>query len=135
MDSKQSKETWKRLGSVARILAGKLLVARELEKMAAAPVGESDGQGGLLVETAIGGEQAEGAAAGLREHLRATSNIGVASGGVPGNALQASGRKPSLQIGGIKDARAESRFVIVGTPPAPGRAIAAPLKLGWVSHA
>lgn len=30
-------QNWKRIGDIARILAGKLMVARELEKMAAAP--------------------------------------------------------------------------------------------------
>lgn len=102
MQSKQPKETWTRIGSVARILAGKLVVARELEKMAAAPMGESDGQGGPRGDAAKESGRPEG-----RIHGRPSA--------AGSNAL----------IGG-QLARAESEIHLVGNSAHPGRADNAP---------
>lgn len=100
MTKPTQKDTWQSIGSVARILAGKLVVARELEKMAAAPTGESDGQGGLRGDAAKESGRPEG-----RIHGRPSA--------AGSNAL----------IGG-QMARAESEIHLVGISPTPGRVVA-----------
>jgi hypothetical protein len=105
------KDTWQSTGSVARILAGKLVVARELEKMAAAPtreVSESDGR----VDAVTSGRGESGRPAGGESLGRPSASDRGGSGAL---------------IGGV-NAQPDSESVIVGISPAPGRAIAnAPL--------
>lgn len=100
MEKPNKAETWKTIGSVARILAGKLLVARELEKMAAAPTGESGGQ------------------VTLGESPNAEGNrTPTATGRNAVGGLQTPPGRHGLQIGGHSLAPI-SGFQIVGAVPA-----------------
>lgn len=93
------KDTWQSIGSVARILAGKLVVARELEKVAAAPdlAGESSGQGA---------------------HGESPNNVGMSAlppGEMVGRASAIDREERRALIGGV-NAQPELKSSIAGTP-------------------
>lgn len=140
MGTMKKADTWNSLGNIVSRIVSRQAGRRahvEIQKVAVvtAPRASNDGAGGLHVETAIGGEQAEGAAAGLRERTRATSKSALTGNGEESTVRASAYRGGGALIVGT-EAHHEFGFWIAAPRCAAGRAIAyAPLKLDRLSHA